>query len=142
MLRAHSPSPPFPALQDGAVRNIVVGCNLLSLDLSGCLISDLSLHHIALNLPHLENLSLADCPKLTDKGAQYLTAEQGCTRLTSLDIRNLPFATDSLCRLVSANPGLVHLWMANAPNVDDSVISALAATCSSLKSLEFVDWRA
>lgn len=112
---------------------------LRNLSLAGCDITDVALRYVSQHLPHLENLDLSSCGRVTDAGVAQLAAPpaQTMNHLVSLNLSNCKLLTETtLDHLLRCN-ALKRLDLRHTTQVSTQSVIKFAA--KSIHNLHVTD---
>lgn len=112
---------------------------LKHLSLAGCDITDVALRYIAQHLPHVENLDLSSCGRVTDAGVALLVSSSTPTlqNLISLDLSNCKLLTEATLDHLGRCKALKRLDLRHTTQVSTQSIIKFAA--KSMHNLHVTD---
>ncbi|XP_040827156.1 dynein regulatory complex subunit 6 [Ochotona curzoniae] len=121
-------------LTDLGIENIVNIFSLVSVDLSGTVISNEGLILLSRH-KKLKELSLSDCSKFTDVGIQIFC--KSSRNLEHLDVSYCPQLSDEIIKALAIYcVNLTSLNIAGCPKITDSAMEMLSAKCHYLHILD------
>ncbi|XP_051704819.2 F-box and leucine-rich repeat protein 13 isoform X1 [Oryctolagus cuniculus] len=121
-------------LTDQGIENIVNILSLVSVDLSGTIISNEGLMVLSRH-KKLKELSLSDCGKITDVGIQAFC--KSSRTLEHLDVSYCPQLSDDTIRALAIYcVNLTSLSVAGCPKITDAAMEMLSAKCHYLHILD------
>ncbi|XP_029212767.2 dynein regulatory complex subunit 6-like [Acropora millepora] len=108
--------------------------SLVSLDLSGCNIQDQGVAALG-NNPKFRDISLAECPNITDLGLQKMC--QQCRQLENFDVSRCKGLTDNAIKNLAFCCRLLRtLKLAGCSKLTDSSLQYLSGVCHYLEALD------
>lgn len=108
--------------------------SLVSLDLSGCNIQDQGVAALG-NNPKFRDISLAECPNITDLGLQKMC--QQCRQLENFDVSRCKGLTDNAIKNLAFCCRLLRtLNLAGCSKLTDSSLQYLSGVCHYLEALD------
>ncbi|XP_034942287.1 jmjC domain-containing histone demethylation protein 1 [Chelonus insularis] len=103
--------------------------HLKSLSLAGSDVSDVALRYIAQHLPHLENLDLSSCGRITDAGVAQIAAPstQAIVNLVSLNLSDCRLLTETTLEYLTRCKALKRLDLRHTTHVSTQSVIKFAA---------------
>uniref|UniRef100_A0A5F9D9D5 F-box and leucine rich repeat protein 13 n=1 Tax=Oryctolagus cuniculus TaxID=9986 RepID=A0A5F9D9D5_RABIT len=121
-------------LTDQGIENIVNILSLVSVDLSGTIISNEAFCKSSRTLEHLD---VSYCPQLSDDTIRALAIY--CVNLTSLSVAGCPKITDAAMEMLSAKCHYLHILdVSGCVLLTDQILADLRMGCRQLRSLKML----